>query len=100
MGGNGDEPPKLELPRAFCPTFSDGPPKIETRSSRGLVDVPEIMLAAAGRENISVAAKPDGCPFVAGSSSKSRRFSACWPAATVCRAFCAESRSSPLKVLR
>jgi hypothetical protein len=40
--------------------IDDPPPKIETRSSSGLVDVPEIKLAAAGLEKISVAARPVG----------------------------------------
>jgi hypothetical protein len=97
-GGRGDanapKPPKARLP---CPAVDGPPPKIETRSSSGFVEVPEIKLAAAGLEKISVAAKPDGRPSVAGSSSKSSRFSACRPAATVCNAFCVENRSSPLE---
>lgn len=70
-------------------------PKMETRSSSGLLDVPESRLAAAGVEvSTVVAARPEGWPSLVGSSEKSSKFSACWPAATVCSAFCAAARSS------
>jgi hypothetical protein len=72
-------------------------PKIDTRSSRGLLEVPDSKLAAAVCEaggSTVVAASPEGAPSSAGVSSKSRRFSDCWPAATVCNAFRAESGSS------
>ena len=59
-------------------------PKMETRSSSGLLDVPASRFAAAGVEaRTVVAASPDGCCSPATSSSKSSRFSACCPAATV-----------------
>jgi hypothetical protein len=49
-------------------------PKIDTRSSSGLLDMPDIKLAAAGvRVSTSVAASPDGCPSTARSSPKSLR---------------------------
>jgi hypothetical protein len=45
-------------------------PKIDTRSSRGLLDVPARRLAAAGVcDSTSVAARPLGCPSRAGASS-------------------------------
>ena len=52
---------------------SDGPlPNIETKSSRGLLEVPARRFAAAGVcEKTSVAARPEGCPLDAGASSKS-----------------------------
>jgi len=60
----------------------DALPKIETRSSNGLAEVPDKRLFAAGCCNICVAASPVG-PSDAGSSSKSNRFSDACPAATV-----------------
>lgn len=83
-------PPNDKPPREFCavPPAGAPPPKIETRSSNGLLDVPERRLAAAGVDDkTSVAARPEGWPFIAGASSKSSRFSACCPATTVCNAF-------------
>ena len=54
-------------------------PNIDTRSSRGLAEVPEIKDAAAGVfAKSAVAAKPTGALREAESeSSKSSRFSAC-----------------------
>lgn len=73
-------------------------PKIDTRSSRGLLDVPASNFAAAGVDaKTVVAASPDGCCKLASGlsiSSKSRRFSACRPAATVSSAFAVAFRSS------
>jgi len=58
--GGGNEPP------------SDGPPKMDTKSSRGLLDVPASRFAAAGVfARTSVAAKPDGWPSNPVESSKS-----------------------------
>lgn len=68
----------------------DALPKIETRSSSGLADVPDMMLFAAGCCSTCVAASPCGSSD-AGSSSKSSRFSDACPAATVCKAVFAES---------
>ena len=68
----------------------DALPKIETRSSSGLADVPDMMLFAAGCCITCVAASPVGSSD-AGSSSKSSRFSDACPAATVCSAVFAES---------
>jgi hypothetical protein len=68
----------------------DALPKIETRSSSGLADVPDMMLFAAGCCITCVAASPFGSSD-AGSSSKSSRFSDACPAATVCSAVFAES---------
>lgn len=48
-------------------------PKMDTRSSNGLLDVPERRLAAAGVcERTSVAARPEGWPFVVDISSSSK----------------------------
>jgi hypothetical protein len=66
--------PKLAIPNEVCGVGAGlaGPPNIDTRSSSGLVDVPARRLAAAGvRERASVAARPEGTPFSAGTSSKS-----------------------------
>jgi hypothetical protein len=79
-------------------------PKMLTRSSNGFVDVPlSRLFAAVWLVDGSVAAVaasparpamlPSGPPFVAGSSSKSSKFSACCPATTVWSAFWAESAS-------
>lgn len=91
------KPPKTSVP-AFPPPptpLALIPPNIETRSSSGFVEVPDSKLAAAVDEGkICVAARPEGCPSWVGPSSKSSRFSACWPATTVWRAFCAVKRSS------
>lgn len=80
-----------------APTFPGGPaaipPNIDTKSSRGLLDVPANR-AAGALSCTCVAAKPNGWPALSETSSKSRRFSACCPATTVCRAFCVENRSS------
>lgn len=77
-----------------APRFA--PPKMDTRSSSGLLDVPASRFAAAGVDaSTVVAARPDGWPPSGASSEKSSRFSACCPAATVCRAFCVARRSSP-----
>ena len=74
-------------------------PKIDTRSSNGLVEVPASKFAAAGVDVRVVAARPDGWPSSAGASSKSSRFSACWPATSVCSAFLVETSSlAPLNV--
>lgn len=55
--------PPIPMPPPPPPTF----PNIETRSSNGLLEVPESKLAAAGVvERTCVAASPDGCPSVAG----------------------------------
>jgi hypothetical protein len=49
-------------------------PNIDTRSSSGLLDIPDMRLAAAGVcVSTSVAARPDGCPSIDGSSPKSLR---------------------------
>ena len=78
-GAPKDNPPKALLAAGAAgvlerPTL----PKIETRSSSGLLDVPANRFAAAGVEaRAAVAAMPDGsCSSVVG-SSKLRRFSAC-----------------------
>ena len=56
------------------PTF----PNIETRSSNGLLDVPDSRFAAAGvAARAAVAAMPDGCCSSDVGSSKLSRFSAC-----------------------
>ena len=65
-------------------------PNIETRSSSGFVDVPDRIFFAAGSCSTCVATSPVG-PSCAGSSSKSGRFSAAWPAATVWNPVFAES---------
>jgi hypothetical protein len=65
-------------------------PKMDTKSSNGLVDVPDKMFFAAGCCSTCVAARPVGCSG-AGSSSKSSRFSDTCPAATVWSAVLAES---------
>ena len=54
----------------------DALPKIETRSSNGLAEVPDRRFFAAGCCNTCVAASPVGRSG-AGSSSKSSRFSDC-----------------------
>lgn len=84
-----DRPPSPSpMPPLALPPILVELPNIETRSSRGLLDVPDSRLAAAGVDDrTSVAASPDGWPSVDGASSKSKRFSACWPATTVCSAF-------------
>ena len=74
-------------------------PNIETRSSSGLLDVPASKFAAAGVDaNTVVAARPDGFCWPASglssTSSKSSRFSARLPAATVSRALAVEMCSS------
>jgi hypothetical protein len=71
-----DAPPKPKPPRGLLVAGVAGareaPPNMETRSSRGLLDVPASRLAAAGVfDNISVAANPEGCPSAEGASSKS-----------------------------
>lgn len=49
--------PPLPTPLALIP------PKIDTKSSNGFVDVPDRKFAAAGDEGrICVAARPEGCP--------------------------------------
>lgn len=89
----GMAPPNPRLPKFIGGTPAPTPcagagelpspafPKIETRSSRGLLECPERRLAAAGvfaTEN-DVAARPEGCVAPSGDvgSSKLRRFSAC-----------------------
>ena len=55
-------------------------PKIDTRSSSGLLECPESRLAAAGvlATAKDVAARPEGCDSSGDAgSSKLRRFSAC-----------------------
>jgi hypothetical protein len=59
-------------------------PNIETRSSRGLLDVPDNKFAAAGvAARAAVAAIPDGCCSSEVGSSKLSKFSACCPMTTV-----------------
>ena len=60
-----------------CPVFMPTFPNIDTRSSKGFVEVPASKFAAAGVDVSVVAASPDGWLSSAGASSKSRRFSAC-----------------------
>lgn len=53
-------------------------PNIDTRSSSGLLDVPERRFAAAGVDaSTAVAAIPEGCCSSDVGSSKLSRFSAC-----------------------
>ena len=70
-------------------------PKIETRSSRGLEDVWKFLPAGVAAMDSVVAARPTGA-LSSSPSPKSSKFSACWPATSVCRAFCLTVSSSVL----
>jgi hypothetical protein len=83
-------PPNDSPPIDPIPPPAPPPPNMDTKSSNGLLELPARRLAAAGvDDNTCVAARPESWSSVAGASSKSSRFSACWPAATVWSAFCA-----------
>ena len=78
MGCPNPKPPRPGIadagPKGTADVGASPPPepKIDTRSSRGLLDVPARRLAAAGVcDSTSVAARPLGCPSRAGASSKS-----------------------------
>ena len=66
-GASGDAP-KPKPPKPLAGAGAAGvelrfaPPKIDTRSSSGLLDVPASRFAAAGVSVSVVAAKPDGWP--------------------------------------
>ena len=72
VGGNGA--PRSPFDGARVPLPPPALPKINTKSSKGLVDVPANKPAAAGVcAKTCVAANPDGCPSVPVESSKSLR---------------------------
>lgn len=72
-------PPTTGLVTGGVVTLAD--PNIDTKSSNGLLLART--LAAAGLFAIAAPMPPsEGWPSIAGASSKSRRFSDCWPATT------------------
>lgn len=74
-------------------------PNMDTRSSSGFEDVNKLVPdLVTGSERVVEASPSPNEAFSPSGSSKSRRFSACWPATTVLRAFSrAETSSSRLK---
>lgn len=53
-------PPIVGAPFGWGDTEFPGPPNIDTKSSKGFADVPDIKLDAAGVVVKEVAARPDG----------------------------------------
>jgi hypothetical protein len=78
---NAAPPPKTFPPNAFPAFALLPPPNMSTRSSSGLEDVRTLL--TPGVLATAAAIPEEATPSTAGASSKSSRFSACRPAATL-----------------